>query len=108
MVSSENVFVPIARAHDQAEAIRIKLLLNRARIPYRVIGENMHNVYGLAGAALFGPMEFVIPANLREVAERELQNLFDVNVDPPEVCPACESSIEGPVVDCPHCGLFLG
>ncbi|MEM0996925.1 MAG: hypothetical protein AAGN35_07595 [Bacteroidota bacterium] len=108
MVSSNDAFIPIAVAHDQSEAIRIRLLLNRARIPYRVIGEHMHNVYGLAGSTLFGPMKFVIPAELREQAERELQNLFDVNLDLPETCPACDSSIPEGVVDCPACGLFLG
>lgn len=108
MVRAANEFISIAKAHDQAEAIRIKLLLNRACIPYRIIGEHMHHVYGLAGAALFGPMEFIIPSHLRESAELELQNLFDVNTDLPDQCPACDSQIVGVAVDCPECGLFLG
>jgi hypothetical protein len=108
MLSAESAFVSIAKAHDQSEAIRIQLLLNRAGIPYRIIGEHMHTVYGLAGAALFGPMVFIIPSHLREAAESELQNLFDVNLDLPEYCPACESPVSGVAVDCASCGLFLG
>lgn len=108
MVSADSAFVSIAKAHDQSEAIRIQLLLNRACIPYRIIGEHMHNVYGLAGAALFGPMEFIIPVQLKEQAEAELQNLFDVSLDLPDFCPACEAHIGKTSVDCPSCGLFLG
>jgi hypothetical protein len=108
MASAYSEFVSIAKAHDQSEAIRIKLLLNRADIPYRIIGEHMHTIYGMAGASLFGPMEFIIPAEMREFAEAELQNLFDVNTDLPDQCPACDTPILGVIVDCPACGLFLG
>lgn len=108
MASAGSEFVSIAKAHDQSEAIRIQLLLNRACIPYRIIGEHMHHIYGIAGAALFGPMEFIIPSHLRESAEAELQNLFDINTELPDQCPACDSEIVGVAVDCPACGLFLG
>ena len=104
MIDSKPRFVSIASAHDQTEAIRIKMLLNRAEIPYTVRGERMHVLYGPA----LGPVEFLVTAEFFSGAESEILALFDVNMDVPAACPACNTLIEGKILDCPACGLFLG
>lgn len=105
MIKGRPHFVSIARAHDQTEAIRIKMLLNRADIPYTVRGERMHTLYG---GPVLGPVEFLVNSEYYAQAEAEILALFDVNLDIPEHCPACQTKIVGKTLDCPACGLFLG
>lgn len=105
----EKVHTCIAIAHDSNEAIRIKLLLNRASIPYTVRNEQLFNIYGAAGALIFGPMRFMIPSELKAEAEAALQDVYEI--DPaslPERCPACNAPTLRTQLDCPSCGLFLG
>ena len=99
-------FVSIARAHDQTEAIRIRLLLDRTQIPYQVKGELLHSLW-IAGTSALGPMEFLVPSELREQAEEALKSLFDLNTDIPEECPACSAKTQPGKLECPSCGLYL-
>ena len=100
-------FVSIAQAHDQNEAIRIRLILDRTRIPYQVKGELLHSLW-LAGTSALGPMEFLVPTELKKEAEEALLDLFDLHPeDIPANCPACGSKTEPGKLECPSCGLFL-
>ena len=59
--------------------------------------------------ALAGPIQFLIPREMKEQAEERLLELFAV--DPqrlPTQCPACEANVPKGICDCPNCGLFLG
>ena len=86
----------------------MKMLLDRANIPYHVRGEQLHNIYGIAGTPALGPMEFLIPEELQEKVEALLQELFDIDPELPERCPACDAATRKGQFDCPSCGLFLG
>ncbi len=99
--------VPIAIAHDQVEAIRIKLLLDRIQIPYTVKGEFLHSLVIAAPSAL-GPMEFLISSDLYDQAKDSLEELFDIR--PEEIsqfCPACDTKTHPGNLECLSCGLFL-
>jgi|GEM_PF-3381726 len=101
-------FVSIARAHSQTEGIRIRMLLDRTQIPYQVRGEMLHAM-GFAGASALGPMDFLVPHELKEAAEGALEELFDVHADEiPEECPACNTKTQRDKLECPSCGLYLG
>jgi hypothetical protein len=55
------------------------------------------------------PVEFIIPKDCIEEAEKVLNAMFEVDfADLPEQCPACESVVSKVQFDCPDCGLFLG
>jgi hypothetical protein len=100
---------PIASARNVGESIRIQMLLDRARLPYQMRGDNLFGIYGDAAIAFSGPMEFFIPVALKELAEESLLDLFDVHVSNlPSQCPACDTHVPRGDVDCPSCGLFLG
>lgn len=102
-------FVSVAEARNETEAILIRLLLDRIRIPYQVRGEHLHAIYGSAGTTMFGPMEFLVPEELQAETESALEDLFEVNPeDIPETCPACQSPTERGKLECPDCGLHLG
>lgn len=101
-------FVSIAKAHDQTEAIQLRLLFDRIQIPYRVSGEHLHSIYGMAATTVFGPMEFMVPEDCKDEAEAAIGELF--NVDPgdiPENCPACSAKVPKGKLDCPDCELSL-
>lgn len=109
MASRPVEYFPIASACNQVEAIRIQMLLDRARLPYRMRGENLYHIYGNVAATLAGPLQFLIPKELKEQAEECLLELF--TLDPsnlPHQCPACETQVPHGAYDCPGCGLFLG
>lgn len=106
-MSRSQKFVSIARAHDQTEAIRIRLLLDRTQIPYQVKGEMLHSLW-IAGTSALGPMEFLVPSELKDQAEAALEDLFDLHPeDIPAICPACNSKTQAGKLECPSCGLFL-
>lgn len=99
--------VSIATAHDQLEAIRIKMLLDRTQIPYTVRGELLHSLVIAAPSAL-GPMEFLVSSELHDQAKAALEELFDIRPEAiPKTCPACDSKTEPGKLECPSCGLFL-
>lgn len=109
MAEQPVVMYPIAQASNLGEAIKIQMLLDRARLPYRMRGENLYGIYGNAAMGFVGPMEFLIPSELKEQAEECLLDLFDVHLASlPTHCPACEARVPKGEVDCPNCGLFLG
>lgn len=99
--------IRIAVAQNMTEAIGIELLLNRAGIDYKIQGEHTHRLYG-AVVGIWQPIEFLIREHDRELAEGVLDDLFDVDVELPEHCPACNHTTERGRLDCPSCGLFLG
>ena len=102
-------YCSIAQAADLNESIRIQMLLDRARLPYRIIGENSFGLYGNAALSISGPMKFLIPIELKAEAEEILSTLFEIDFDDlPTQCPACDSPIPAVTADCPACGLFLG
>lgn len=101
-------FVTIATAHDQTEVIRLRMLLDRTQVPYRVKGETLHAVYGFLGGAAFGPMEFLVPAEMEEEAVAALGELFELHSDDlPSNCPACSHPVHPGDLDCKDCGLSL-
>lgn len=101
-------FVSVATAHNETEAILIKLLFDRIQVPYQVRGEHLHAIYGMAGSTLFGPMEFLVPTEMQAETETALEELFHVDPeDVPDHCPACETPTEKGRLDCPGCGLHL-
>jgi hypothetical protein len=109
MAQSPAEYFPIAQAHNQVEAIRIQMLLDRARLPYQMRGDKLFWIYGNIAVALAGPMEFLIPKEMKEQAEERLLDLF--TVDPqnlPHQCPACDTPVPTGTCDCLGCGLFLG
>ena len=109
MTSVHVEFYPIATARNQVEAIRLQMLLDRAMLPYRMRGENLYAIYGDVAMSLAGPIQFLIPKEMKEQAEERLLELF--SVDPqslPSQCPACEANVPKGMCDCPNCGLFLG
>lgn len=100
---------PIASASNLGEAIRIQMLLDRARLPYRIHGDKLFGLYGDAALSLAGPIQFLIPLHLKEQAEECLIEIFDVQLGSlPANCPACDAQVGRGLVDCPSCGLFLG
>jgi hypothetical protein len=109
MATPSTQYFPIASACNQSEAIRIRMLLDRVCVPYRERYANLYSLYGDAAAVFAGPMQFLIPAELKEQAEERIMDLF--TIDPqnlPSQCPACESKVPQGACDCPNCGLFLG
>lgn len=100
------VWIPIATAHDQMQAINLELLLNRVGIPFRIKGEFLHQLYGMAGNQLFGPKEFLIPQHLEASALEALDHVFEVG-ELPAHCPACDARTIRGKMDCPECGLSL-
>ena len=102
-------YCSIAQAKDWNESIQIQMLLDRARLPYRIVGENSFSLYGNAALSISGPMNFMIPIELKAEAEEILNTLFEIDFsDLPSHCPACDTAIPRATVDCPSCGLFLG
>lgn len=103
-------FVSIGSANNMTESIRIKMMLDRARIPYRVRNEQIHTIYGMGPInPAFGPLEFEVPQDLYADAIEALDAVFQVNLDDlPEKCPACDAATNPASADCPSCGLFLG
>lgn len=109
MASCSAEYFPIASARNQVEAIRIKMLLDRVSLPYHLQGENLYSIYGDAAVVFAGPMQFLIPKELKDQAEESLLELFSIDPqDLPSHCPACEARVPKGNYDCPNCGLFLG
>jgi hypothetical protein len=109
MAEQRLVLYPIASASNLGESIRIQMLLDRARLPYCMRGDNLYGIYGDAAMGLSGPMQFFIPSELKEQAEESLLEIFDVHLaNMPAQCPACDAKVSRGEVDCPNCGLFLG
>ena len=105
---SESVqFSIIARAYNEGEAIRIRMMLDRAKVPYVVWGENMHMTRGFATPA-FEPTTFVVDSRYVDQAQEALEEVHHVNLDLPEHCPACDAKTERGKLECPNCGLYLG
>ena len=109
MAESSVELFPIASAHNVGESIRIQMMLDRARLPYHMRGNNLFGIYGDVALGFSGPMEFLIPTELKAEAEESLLELFDVHIaNMPSQCPACDAKVGKGQVDCPNCGLFLG
>lgn len=109
MKAKTHEYCAIAQANDWMESIRIQMLLDRARLPYRIVGEANYAIYGLAASTISGPMKFMIPVELKHEAEEIISSLFEVDMTSmPSQCPACDCEIPLATVDCPSCGLFLG
>lgn len=102
-------FVKFAQADSLTELINLKLLLDRARISYRVVNENLCNyITGPMGRPLFGAVEILVPENLIEQAKQSIEELFIIHADNiPEICPACETKVTPGKLECEGCGLFL-
>jgi hypothetical protein len=95
--------VKLIEAPTPTEALKVKILLGRANIPYTTTNE----LNFLATAQ--GPIRFHVPAHLLEVALAQLEDSFEVKLDDlPEYCPACHAKTIPSKPDCPGCGLFLG
>ena len=108
MSRPDSTFVTLAKAHNQTEAIQVRILLDRLQIPYRETNHFMTVVYGIASPILFGPIEFLIPAALEEKAKEAMAELFEVKHDElPDTCPACGTPTVVARLDCPGCGLHL-
>ena len=106
---TQNRFVSIARAHSLNESIRLRLLLDRTRIPYRIRNEQILEVYPMALTSAFGAMEFEVPAEMFQEAQAALDEIFEIDLaNLPEFCPACDFPTASPKLECPSCGLFLG
>lgn len=101
-------FVSIALASDMTEAIRIRMLLDRTRIPYRVKNELISNIYSMSVGNAIGPMEFQVPSELYPVAMEVLEEIYEIRMENiPEECPACDARTIPGRTECPSCGLFL-
>jgi hypothetical protein len=100
-------WVLIAKAENPTEAIMLKMLLNRTGIPYHAKNEFLHQLYGFAGTALSGPVEFMVPAHLKEMAEESIHTIFELESQLPPFCPACDCPTQRGRLDCPGCGLVL-
>lgn len=106
-------FVPLLTAWSITEALRVRMLLDRARVHYLVKNEGVQNLIG-GGAGLggynpaTGPIEFHVLESDKAWLEEAMEDLFNVHLEGiPEICPACEARTQHKV-DCPSCGLFLG
>ena len=109
MREKESDFVTIAQAHNEVEAIKLKMLLDRTGIPYFVWGDQVHSTLGeFYAIAAFGPRKFVVPARFKEQVEDLIQEMFEVREEVPANCPACESPTLRGSFECPECGLYLG
>lgn len=106
-MTSSRKFISIATAHTQAEVIRIRMLLDRAQVPYQTKGETFQSIYPLAGISTFA-VDFLIPAELEQQARESLEAVFEIETDLPESCPACGTRTVRGRMDCAECGLFLG
>jgi len=107
MKQRERAFVTIASANNFTEATNIKILLNRASIPYRVLNELNNLALGTVINYNIAPITFLVPSHLQQDALEALEYVFDVNTEEiPEICPACESPTQGKL-ECPGCGLTL-
>ena len=106
-------FVKFIEAESSTQAIKFRLLLDRAKVPYMVKNENLQNLFGAGALTGFnpitGPIEFHVPEHMLSAAKEAMAELFDINYDDvPDDCPACGAHIPEGTVDCPSCGLFLG
>ena len=113
MTPSNIHFVKFVVAENSTMAIKIRLLLDRAKVPYMVKNENVQHLFGGGAIGGFnpvtGPMEFHVPEHLIAQAQEAMQEIFDIHYDDlPDNCPACDTHIPEGKVDCPSCGLFLG
>lgn len=102
-------YAAIAQANDLTEAIRLRLLLDRTRVPYRVRNEQILQVYPLFPFnSAFGPMVFEVPEDRYQEALMALEEIFEIDASNiPSFCPACEGTTQPNALECPHCGLFL-
>jgi hypothetical protein len=110
MEVTQKRFVRFATTQSLTETINMRLLLDRAQIPYRVVNETLGSyVLGnLCGVPVFGAVEFHIPGELEEIAQTRIKELYSLDANTiPDVCPACEAATVKGVFDCPDCGLTL-
>lgn len=113
MQAKDISFVKFIVAESSTQAIKMRLLLDRAKIPYMVKNENLQNLFGAGALGAFnpvtGPIEFHVPEHFVKAAHEAMAEIFDIHYDDlPENCPACQAYIPEGKVDCPGCGLFLG
>lgn len=102
-LDTELRFVDFYHAGDLQEAMRLKLLFDRAGLPYMVNHELTFT------HVIPGNIRFKIQEKHLEWAVEALESAFSVSGAPiPEICPACQSHTNPLALDCPECGLFLG
>ncbi len=86
-----------------ADAMRLRILLDRADIPYTTFNE----LNFLMTAQ--GPIQFFVPEIFFKEALAQLDAAFEVDMDNvPDHCPACHTETMPGRADCVACGLFLG
>lgn len=98
-----------ATVHSLSESINLKLLLDRAQIPFWVANETLglYTLVNASGTSMLGPIEFYVPGHLVQEAQDRIKELFSVEPHHlPDACPACEAPAKGHL-ECPGCGLSL-
>ncbi|MFK7969659.1 MAG: hypothetical protein AB8F95_04790 [Bacteroidia bacterium] len=103
MIDPDRRFVDFIKAANAQEALRLKMLFDRAGIPYLVHDELVST------HVIPVPIRFKVPEDQLALAHKQLEAAFDVSAENiPERCPACDSKTDPSSLDCPDCGLFLG
>lgn len=106
--------IKLLAAYSPQEALRYRLVLEGAGVAFTVRNELTQNLFG--GGAIWdsvnpavGPIEFWVPAAAHAAALAALADSFEIRPEAvPETCPACHGANPRRLLDCPHCGLFLG
>lgn len=96
--------VKLYTAYFRTEAIKIRLLFDRAGIPYITRNEMAFDFIGYPTS----PMEFHVSEQMYELAQQRLEEMFAIEMEAlPEACPACDTPTQKGSPDCPSCGLYL-
>ena len=103
MIDRDIRFVDFYQAANAQEAMRLKLLFDRAGISYLVHDEL------ISTHVIPVPIRFKVQESQFTLAMSQLESAFEISPgDIPGTCPACGSKTAAPSLDCPGCGLFLG
>lgn len=95
--------VKLTDAPSPDTALRLRIMLDRANIPYTTFNELNYLMTAQ------GPIQFFVPEIFLNDALAKIENAFEVQIDDlPSHCPACGAETIPGNVDCPSCGLFLG
>jgi hypothetical protein len=100
---TDTKLIKLTDALMPADAMRLRIILDRANIPYHCFNELNFLVTAQ------GPIQFFVPDIFLDDALAKLETAFEVQLDNlPDFCPACGTETLGGIADCPACGLFLG